>query len=149
MPRILRVITFVALLALVGTACGNDDDDANGAAAGPTTATTDKTSPSEGGNGRGDKHAITIKLIAFKPAEITVPAGTAVTWLQDDVATHTITSGQVERSGGTVTAKPDGKFDSGNISKGENFEFTFLQAGSFPFFCAIHPATMTGVVQVT
>ena len=78
-----------------------------------------------------------------------MPRGGTVTWRQDDVATHTVTSGRVEQSGGTATAKPDGRFDSGNISKGQTFPFSFAEPGEYPFFCAIHPATMTGVVTVT
>ena len=92
---------------------------------------------------------ITIKLIAFAPTDARVATGGTVTWRQDDVATHTVTSGRVEQSGGTATAKPDGRFDSGTISKGQNFQFSFAETGEYPFFCAIHPATMTGVVTVT
>jgi plastocyanin len=61
----------------------------------------------------------------------------------------TVTSGPVEQTGGTATAKPDGRFDSGSITKGKNFQFSFAEPGEYPFFCAIHPATMTGVVTVT
>jgi plastocyanin len=59
-----------------------------------------------------------------------------------------VTSGRVDQAGGTVTAQPDGRFDSGTISKGQNFQFTFSEPGAYPFFCAVHPATMTGVVTV-
>jgi plastocyanin len=119
-----RLVAGVGILALAGVACGGDGDDANGG-------------------------TITIKLIAFSPTRIEVPAGGTVTWRHDDVATHTVTSGRVEQAGGTATAKPDGTFDSGNISKGQNFQFSFTEPGEFPFFCAVHPATMTGVIAVT
>ena len=114
------ILPLVAAFALSGAACSGDDG----------------------------AREVTIKLIAFTPTRLEVAAGSAVTWRQDDVATHTVTSGRVEQAGGTVTAKPDGTFDSGNISKGQNFRFTFPEPGEFPFFCAIHPATMTGVVVV-
>jgi plastocyanin len=118
----------VGLLAVVGVGCGdNKGEKATSSADGST---------------------ITIQLIAFKPTAVVAPVGGSVTWRQEDVATHTVTSGRVEQAGGTATAKPDGTFDSGNISKGQTFDFTFTEPGEFPFFCAIHPATMTGAITV-
>jgi len=141
-----RLVAGVGILALTGVACGDDGDD-RGAVEAPQEA-TQGASTADGG-ASGDARTITIKLIAFTPTRIEVPAGGTVTWRHDDVATHTVTSGRVEQAGGTATAKPDGTFDSGNISKGQNFQFTFAQPGEFPFFCAVHPATMTGVIAVT
>ena len=135
-----------ALLGFAGVACGSENASDSDAEA-PQTSTTGTASsvpePPEGGP------TITIKRIAFKPTDLQVAAGATVTWRHDDVATHTVTSGPVEQTGGTATAKPDGRFDSGNITKGKTFQFTFADPGAYPFFCAVHPATMTGVVTVT
>jgi plastocyanin len=141
-----RLLAGVGILALAGVACGDDGND-KGAVEAPGTAT--QRASTEAGGSSGDGRTITIKLIAFTPTRIEVPAGGVVTWRHDDVATHTVTSGRVEQAGGAATAKPDGTFDSGNISKGQKFEFTFAEPGEFPFFCAVHPATMTGVIAVT
>jgi plastocyanin len=127
-----RLVVGVGILALTGVAC-SDDGDKGGAVAAPE---------------QEDGRTVSIKLIAFTPTRIELPAGGTVTWRHDDVATHTVTSGRVEQAGGTATAKPDGLFDSGNISKGQNFQFTFAEPGEFAFFCAVHPATMTGVIVV-
>ena len=43
---------------------------------------------------------------------------------------------------------PDGKFDSGQLAKGDEFEFTFEESGTYEYFCEIHPATMSGRVVV-
>jgi len=129
-----RLAACVGILAVAGVACGSDGKQ-GGAVEAPAEKTTGKT--------------VTLKLIAFTPTRLEVPAGSTVTWIQDDVATHTVTSGKTQQAGGTVTATPDGTFDSGNIAKGHNFQFTFAAPGEFPFFCAIHPATMTGVIAVT
>jgi plastocyanin len=129
-----RLVAGLGVLALGGVACGADE-----------TATQNASEKATGADGGS---SITIKLIAFNPTQLNVPVGATVTWRQDDVASHTVTSGRVEQSGGTATAKPDSKFDSGTISKGQNFEFKFAEAGEFPFYCAVHPATMTGVVTV-
>lgn len=142
----IRFATCAALLLLTGAACGTGEEGGSGADT-PRTSATDKAAPAT--NGPTVSPTITIKLIAFSPTEVSVAAGGTVTWRQDDVASHTVTSGRVEQSGGTATATPDGRFDSGSIAKGQNFEFSFAEPGAYPFFCAIHPATMTGVVTVT
>lgn len=124
--RAICLLSCAALLSLTGAACASGEE-ANAPAGSPT---------------------VTIKLIAFTPTDVQVAAGGTVTWRQDDVASHTVTSGRVEQNGGTATAKPDGRFDSKNITKGQTFQFSFAEPGAYPFFCAIHPATMTGVVTV-
>ena len=103
-----------------------------------------------GGNDGGDTKSASVemKLIALRPEKLTVAPGTRVTWRQRDAGVHTVTSGTVEANGGSVTDKPDGRFDSGQIATGKSFAFTFADAGTYPYFCAIHPATMRGVVTV-
>lgn len=138
----LQVGACAAVLLFAGTACGSDDAGESTAGASQTSSTTATTGAAASGP------TVTIKLIAFSPTDVRIAAGGTVTWRQDDVATHTVTSGRVEQAGGTATAKPDGRFDSGSISKGQDFTFSFTQAGEYPFYCAIHPATMTGIVTV-
>lgn len=77
--------------------------------------------------------AITIQGFAFNPATITVPVGTKVTWTNQDPATHTVTS-------------DTGAFDSKNLSTGGTFSFTFNQAGSFAYHCAIHTRMVATIV---
>jgi plastocyanin len=102
-----------------------------------------------GGDGNNSKSAtVEMRLIALRPEQLTVARGTRVTWSQRDAGVHTATSGTVEDAAGGVAAKPDGRFDSGEIATGKTFEFTFAGAGTYPYFCAIHPATMRGVVTV-
>ena len=50
-------------------------------------------------------------------------------------------------TGSTVTAD-GGLFNSGNLSSGQSFSFTFMSRGSFSYHCRIHPS-MTGTVSVT
>ena len=89
-----------------------------------------------------------IELVAFKPEKLSVQSGATVTWQQNDTGDHTVTSGTVEQGAAGVTQQPDDRFDSGEISKGETFEFTFESAGTYPYFCRLHPATMRGEIQV-
>lgn len=77
----------------------------------------------------------------FIPADATVDVGGHVTWNNDDTAGHTITSG-------TPADGPDGTFDSGLFMPGATFEFEFNEAGTYPYFCIVHP-WMTGTVTVS
>lgn len=145
--NVFRSAACAVLLGFTGAACASGGDATDTAADVSQASTSDNASPMADAPGRGA--AITIRLISFKPTDVQLAAGGTVLWRQEDVATHTVTSGRVEQSGGTATATPDGRFDSGNISKGQTFEFSFPEPGQYPFFCAIHPATMTGLVTVT
>lgn len=77
----------------------------------------------------------------FVPENVETTVGSMVTWKNDDTALHTATSGDAE------AAKPDGKFDSGFLNKGQSFSFVFETAGDYPYYCMVHP-WMTGTVTV-
>lgn len=83
-------------------------------------------------------HDVTIAGFAFSPATVTVAVGDTVTWTNNDDVPHTATS-----SSGVSPA-----FDTGNLSEGASGTVTFNTAGSFSYFCKIHP-NMTGTVVVT
>ncbi|MBI5145957.1 MAG: cupredoxin domain-containing protein [Thaumarchaeota archaeon] len=76
----------------------------------------------------------------FIPNMVTVSVGGTVTWTNDDTAAHTVTSG-------TASDGPDGVFDSSILMSGKTFEHTFDEAGSYDYFCVVHP-WMTGNVTV-
>ena len=68
-------------------------------------------------------------------------AGTTVTWSNDDITIHTVTS---VNPNGVV----NGLFDSELIMSGETFEITFNDAGTFDYYCFVHPY-MVGIVNVS
>ena len=68
----------------------------------------------------------------YLPYEITVSSGSIVSWINEDSAAHTVTSG-------TVDAGLTGVFDSGLFMAGGTFEFTFDEAGTYDYFCMVHP----------
>ena len=72
---------------------------------------------------------------AFSPAAPSVKVGEAVTWVNKDTVAH------------TVTSEGNALFDSGNLPTGGTFRFTFTKAGTYHYFCTIHP-WMKGVVVV-
>ncbi|MDC0883558.1 plastocyanin/azurin family copper-binding protein [Nitrosopumilus sp.] len=77
----------------------------------------------------------------YLPADITINVGDTVEWINSDIAPHTMTSGILKEGG------PDGVFDSGLKMKDTTFEFTFNDAGTYGYFCQVHP-WMTGTVTV-
>ncbi|HEV3027512.1 MAG TPA: cupredoxin family copper-binding protein, partial [Planctomycetota bacterium] len=72
----------------------------------------------------------------FEPETLTVSPGTKVTWVNKDDEPHTATSSE----------KPK-RFDSGVLDTAQSYSFTFVEPGSYPYFCKLHPH-MTGVIVV-
>jgi plastocyanin len=77
----------------------------------------------------------------YEPNNVETTVGSMVTWVNDDTAPHTVTSGIVENNRPT----PDGSFDSGIMNAGDSFPFVLDKAGEYPYYCTIHP-WMTGKV---
>ena len=82
----------------------------------------------------------TLTTDAFSPNPIQVSVGTTVTWTNDDAQPHTVNSGE--------NATPSGLFDSPIMPPAGTFEYTFTEAGEFPYFCILHP-NMVGTVSVS
>ena len=76
----------------------------------------------------------------YIPYEITINVGEEVTWSNDDSAAHTVTAG-------SAADGPSGAFDSSLFMAGTTFSHTFEEAGTFPYFCMVHP-WMEGIVNV-
>lgn len=74
--------------------------------------------------------------IAFDPATITAKVGDVISWTNKDTVQHTATI----KGNETCTTAALATNASGGI--------TFSQAGSYDFFCKIHPQ-MTGKIEVT
>ena len=72
---------------------------------------------------------------SFSPNPVDIGVGDTVTWTNDHHAGHTVTSSSSE-------------FNSGDIQPGQSFRHTFDKAGTFDYYCIIHPS-MVGRVNVT
>ena len=68
----------------------------------------------------------------YIPATVTIDVGGEVTWMNDDSAAHTVTSGSP--AGGA-----DGIFDSSILAGGATFSVTLDEAGEYPYYCIVHP----------
>lgn len=84
---------------------------------------------------------------AYSPNPIEVKAGGGVTWSNDDSQIHAATSG-ISPAGSNETSGPDGVFDSGMLSPGATFDFVFDTAGTYDYYCTLHPQ-MVGTVTVS
>lgn len=90
--------------------------------------------------------AVSIAGLAFEPATIEIAPGDTVTWTVTESIgqDHSVTSGTPSEDSGLV-------FDSGIEGlrdEGGSFEFTFDDAGEYPYYCKVHPVQMTGTVVV-
>lgn len=77
---------------------------------------------------------VKIDNFAFGPQTLTVAVGTTVTWTNRDDIPHTVVS-------------TDGVFKSKARDTDETFSYKFDKAGTYSYFCSIHPK-MTGQVVV-
>jgi plastocyanin len=77
-----------------------------------------------------------IKLVnqAFSPSGITVPAGTMVTWTNEDQTPYTIRANHI---GPTSPA----------LAKGQSYSYTFSIKGTYAYY-SVGYETMTGVIAV-
>lgn len=76
----------------------------------------------------------------FSPSVLHVSPGTTVEWKNADQVSHTVTNGNPsDNQTGTI-------FDSGLIAPGKDFTFTFKDAGTYNYFCQVHPWMMGEVI---
>ena len=84
---------------------------------------------------RAEEAVIKIDNFTFTPPQLTVKTGTTVTWRNEDDIPHTVAS----------SAR---LFKSKALDTNDSFSFTFKDAGSYEYFCGLHPH-MKGKVVVT
>lgn len=130
---------FIIGLLLTMAACGSSPAPTTNAGSGitptvaptsaptsaPTAAATPSAAPSSG-------NSITIASFTFSPASLTIKAGTKVTWTNNDSVAHTVTADK-------------GTFDSGPLSTGQSFSFTFNSPGTYSYHCSIHRGMMATI----
>ena len=67
----------------------------------------------------------------YIPSLIVIEKGKQVTWVNEDSAFHSITSGFYDT--------PTDLFDSGHLDPFESYTLTFDEAGTYDYFCTLHP----------
>ena len=79
--------------------------------------------------------AVIMQDYAFSPATLTVHAGDTVTWTNHDQAPHDVTT-----TSAPVAVK------SPMLSTGQSFTYTFTTAGTYSYYCSIHPDMRAQVI---
>lgn len=128
----------VLLLACAIAACGSSSSESDTAAAPtsgggnpPTTTGLNAVTVSIPVN------AATLGTAGFGTNPLVITVGTTVTWVNNDSMPHTATS-------------DTGVWDSGTLTPGQTFQFTFNTPGLFPYQCSIHgAAAQSGMIEVT
>ncbi len=80
-------------------------------------------------------YTISIASFAFSQSSLTINKGDKVIWTNNDNAPH------------TVTSDSGSELNSDTLSTGDKYEHTFNSAGTFNYYCTIHPS-MKGKVIV-
>jgi len=111
------------LMVVMGGGKAVSGEKASAALAQPAAAATPQAKTME----------VKIDNFKFGPEALTVPVGTTVTWTNRDDIPHTVVS-------------TDGVFKSKVLDTDEKFSFTFAKAGTFDYFCSIHPKMVGKVV---
>jgi plastocyanin len=83
-----------------------------------------------------EPNTITIDNFSFGPQTLMIAPGTTVTWINHDEEPHTVVNSGNPRL-----------FKSSALDTDDKFTFTFDKAGTYTYFCSIHPH-MTGTVVV-
>ena len=74
----------------------------------------------------------------YIPSTVNIVKGETVTWLNEDSAFHSVTSGFYD--------EPTGLFDSGYMEYLQSFSYTFDDSGVFDYYCTLHPWMKAQVV---
>jgi len=89
----------------------------------------------ESASAKAIKTEVVIDTFTFSPRTFTVPPGATVTWINHDNVPHVVTSAEDQ-------------FKKSPVSKtAQRFSNTFATAGTYSYFCSIHPR-MTGKIAV-
>jgi plastocyanin len=165
MRRLTRLAIIPIALTLLVAACGDDDDSGD-----DTSSETPEVSVPDGieiGAGINDPEDATIAVLEFLPEKVTVETGTDVTWAWQGTEPHSVTflsEGQELPPPGSdpalfaPTAADTTSYDGAAfVNTGLQplgptapapFTMSFANAGTYPYYCVIHPG-MVGEVTVT
>jgi plastocyanin len=136
-------------LALVVAACGGGGD-ASAEAAAPSVAASVAAEPSAAASAASstvpseaaaEEVRVTLEDFNFDTEELTITAGTEVTFLNADPAPHTVTEGVDGEAAG------DAIIDDEHAAN-QSTSFTFDEPGTYELTCRLHPnMNMTVVVE--
>lgn len=138
----------IAIGGLLAAGCSKSNGTLGGSADAPANPVAKEASPSSSPTQAAPTAPLTITFlnVAIDRGTENVAVGTKVVWTNAETngVPHNVTSGTV----GT-TPQPDGRFASAQLlNAGEKFEHAFTAAGTYHYYCALHPAQMQGTITV-
>ena len=123
-----HLVIGLAVIALLGVACGGGDDD-GGSSGGSSEETTDT-------GGGGGAVTLTAAEFAFDPADLSAAAGDTIEFVNEDDVEHNFTA-------------EDAGIDEDVDAKGSTtISLEGVDAGSYEYFCEYHP-DMKGTLEVS
>ena len=84
------------------------------------------------GAARAAQLEVKIDNFTFGPQKLTVKVGDTITWINEDDIPHTVVS--------------VGKFRSKALDTDDKYSFTFTAAGTYEYFCGLHPHMQGSIV---
>ena len=147
-----RLVPLPAVLALLLAACAGGADTGSAEPAGSSAAS--EAAPSEAAASEpaeseaaapsdeaAEEVRVTLESFAFDQTELTVSAGTEVTFLNADPAAHTVTEG-------TDGAAVEDPIIDDELAGNQATSFTFDEPGTYELTCRLHPSmNMTVTVE--
>jgi plastocyanin len=134
------ILALGAAMVVILSACGGGATASAPATAAPASAPAASESAAGGAPCAPSSEAGTVTgtmaNIAFDPTSITASVGDTITWTNNDTAQH------------TATVKSDPACTTETLANGASGGIVFNTAGSYEFFCKIHP-NMTGTIEVS
>lgn len=114
------LVVALAMVSLLGAACGGDDDGGS----------------TEGGSEGGGSTTLTASNFAFDPSDLSAASGGSIEFTNEDDAAHTFTS---------EDAGIDEEVDAGSSI---TIDLGDVEPGTYDFVCRFHE-NMTGTLEVT
>lgn len=133
LPAIVVGLVLV-LAACGGTASSTSDEPSQAASVAPSQA--ESASPSEAAEpsqAAGAEETVRLSQFAFDPEELTIAAGTTVTFVNADSAAHTVTEG----TDGTAVEDP---IIDEELQQNGSTSFTFDEPDTYDITCLFHPS---------
>jgi len=135
---IFSVSIMVVLIITIVSIAGCSSDENRESSSKSKTSTTFKSNDQSTASNASAQESVVIKTFMFDPDPVNAKVGTQITWTNQDNINHTVTSGTRDSS--------DGTFDGFIKEKGKTFSFTFEKAGTYEYFCEIHPGMDAKVI---
>jgi plastocyanin len=126
----LKVVVCAVVVAVAGWVAGNQTHSFAAASVNGLAGVPVSDPVSDPANGSVE---VKIDNYSFMPGDLSVAAGTTVTWVNHDDVPHTVRNN-------------DGTMKSKALDTDDKFSMTFDKPGTYEYFCSIHPKMTAKVV---